>query len=80
MRVRLRFFGRLSEAVTADAVERELGAGARVADLRRELVGEYPGSGALATCMVAVNTDYAADDRELADGDEVAFIPPVSGG
>jgi hypothetical protein len=30
--------------------------------------------------MQMVNHDYVEDDRELRDGDEVAFIPPVSGG
>jgi molybdopterin synthase catalytic subunit len=56
--------------------ERELDGVARVRDLwaRLGLGDEPPG------LLYAVNKEYADADRELADGDEVALIPPVSGG
>jgi molybdopterin synthase catalytic subunit/molybdopterin converting factor small subunit len=56
--------------------ERELDGVARVADVWPALgLGEEPRG-----LMVAVNRTYAGREDELADGDEVAFIPPVSGG
>ena len=40
----------------------------------------YPKMKALSSMMVAVNNSYAPDDLELKEGDEIALIPPVSGG
>lgn len=55
---------------------RELDGVTRVADVWPKLdLGEEPPG-----LLVAVNREYADPDRTLADGDEVAFIPPVSGG
>jgi molybdopterin synthase catalytic subunit len=55
--------------------QREIDA-ATVADVWRALeLGDEP-----AGLLYAVNKEYATPDRELADGDEVALIPPVSGG
>src|ERR671936_1908036 len=56
--------------------ERELEGVERVADVwaALDLGAEPPG------LLYAVNKEYAPRERELADGDEVALIPPVSGG
>ena len=52
-----------------------------VADLRRTLQEVYPSLlDLLPRCAVAVNHEYVADDQLLQDRDEVAVIPPVSGG
>lgn len=51
-----------------------------VGDLRRQLLARWPAMSALASLAIAVNSDYAMDDRLLQPGDEVALIPPVSGG
>jgi molybdopterin synthase catalytic subunit len=74
MRVTVRLFAGLRER--AGWSERELDGVARVADIwsRLELGDEPPG------LLYAVNREYAPPERELADGDEVALIPPVSGG
>jgi MoaE-MoaD fusion protein len=72
--VRVRLFAALRER--AGWSERELAGVARVADVwpALELGDEPPG------LLYAVNREYAPPERELADGDEVALIPPVSGG
>jgi molybdopterin synthase catalytic subunit/molybdopterin converting factor small subunit len=72
--VRVRLFAGLRER--AGWSERELEDVARVRDVwaRLGLGDEPPG------LLYAVNKEYADADRELADGDEVALIPPVSGG
>lgn len=54
--------------------------GQTVADLRAELLKNYPDLGSLRSLMVAVNNVYAEDTTLLSDDDEIALIPPVSGG
>lgn len=74
-------FAKLRDAAGADSVSVELPARASVADLRRRLAESYPAvAGLLERSAVAVNHDFADADRRLAAGDEVAIIPPVSGG
>ena len=51
-----------------------------VFDLKSQLFTEFPKLKELNTLAVAVNETYATDDVEINDGDEVALIPPVSGG
>ena len=73
MAVTVRLFAGLREQ--AGWSRRELEA-ATLADVWPALgLGEEP-----AGLLYAVNREYAERDRELADGDEVALIPPVSGG
>jgi molybdopterin converting factor subunit 1 len=59
----------------------ELPAGATVAVLRATLSNRYPAlAPLLARSAVAVNQEYAEDSVVLSPGDELAVIPPVSGG
>ena len=51
-----------------------------VADLKQLLAAGYPGFSKLSSLAVAVNSEYANDDVVLKKGDEIAIIPPVSGG
>ncbi|MBX9581306.1 MAG: molybdopterin converting factor subunit 1 [Gemmataceae bacterium] len=77
----VRLFARGRELAGADAVPVELPAGATVADLRRALAERYPAlAGLLAASAVAVNHDFAEDADVIAPADELAVIPPVSGG
>jgi MoaE-MoaD fusion protein len=72
--IRVRLFAGLREQ--AGWSEREFDEIARVADVWPALdLGKEP-----AGLLYAVNREYAEADRELHDGDEVALIPPVSGG
>jgi molybdopterin synthase catalytic subunit len=76
MRVRVRLFAMLRERAGTDALELDLPEGARVSDaLERldHLAGGLP-------LVMAVNREYADADAALAAGDELALIPPVSGG
>ena len=81
MRVTVLLFARLRDIAGASEIARDIAPGATIAAVWRELAGEYP---ALApyerSISSAVNADYARMDRVLSEGDEVAFLPPVSGG
>ena len=51
-----------------------------VKELKNWMNLTYPGLEKLTSMAVAVDSEYAEDDQELFDGNEVAIIPPVSGG
>jgi molybdopterin converting factor subunit 1 len=54
---------------------------ATVADLRRALARDLPGLAPLVrNVLIAVGAEYAADDHTVSPGDDIAVIPPVSGG
>jgi molybdopterin synthase sulfur carrier subunit len=77
--VRVRLFAAYREAVGARELEIPLHAASTLADLTELLAARIP---SLRTTrgLVALNQTYVTTDVELHDGDEVAFIPPVSGG
>jgi sulfur-carrier protein len=54
--------------------------GQTVADLRNVLISTYPELAGLKSLLIAVNNQYADDSTELRESDEIALIPPVSGG
>jgi molybdopterin converting factor subunit 1 len=76
MSVTVRLFAILRERAGTDRIELELPEGARVADAL-EAVDHLAGGLRL---VMAVNREYAAPDDPLSAGDELALIPPVSGG
>jgi molybdopterin converting factor subunit 1 len=81
MQVRLRFFASAREAMGRSELAYELADGATVDDLLARLRAEYPRFAALPReMMVSVNLEYRQPEYALGAGDEVAFIPPVSGG
>jgi MoaE-MoaD fusion protein len=74
--VTVKLFAALRERAGVGTRELELPAGSRLADVWARLdLGDEPEG-----LLYAVNREYATPDRELAGGDEVALIPPVSGG
>jgi molybdopterin converting factor subunit 1 len=74
-------FGGVREIVGAGAVELPAGPGETAASLLDALVARHPGLGPWrASLRVAVNREYASGDRAVSPGDEIAVIPPVSGG
>jgi len=79
--VRVRLFASLRESVGRDELELELPEGATPAEVWRRLAAAHPELGPRrASLAAAVNRRYASFDEPLAAGDEVVFIPPVSGG
>ncbi|GIL24319.1 MAG: molybdopterin converting factor small subunit [Bacteroidota bacterium] len=54
--------------------------GTSVGDLRHQLYTTYPDLKKLNSLFIAINLEYAADELVLTEKDEVALIPPVSGG
>ena len=81
MRVRIVYLGILKEIAGKPTEAVELADGARVSDLWLQLVAMYPKfKGFSNSAAVAVNQEYAPPATKLADGVEVALLPPVSGG
>ncbi len=81
MQVRVLYFASFREAMGRDEESRVLRSGALVRDLWAELASDVPLFARFpAMPPAAVNREYAAGDRALHDGDEVAFLPPVAGG
>jgi sulfur-carrier protein len=76
--VRVLLFAALRDAA-GPSVEVSVPAGATVRELRAELARVLPAA-LLARSAIAVNHEYAEDARAVSEGDEVAVIPPVSGG
>ena len=81
MRVTVRVFARLRDIVGAPEIAREITEGATVASVWKGLVAEFPELASYEKSMSsAVNADYARMKDAVRDGDEIAFLPPVSGG
>jgi molybdopterin synthase catalytic subunit len=79
IRVTVRCFAAVREALGTDRLTVDLADGTTVDALRRQLGDGAPKLLRLPLAF-AVNRDYSRGDRPLHDGDEVAFIPPISGG
>jgi MoaE-MoaD fusion protein len=81
MRLRVLFFGMLKDVVGRPAEDLELPEGADLGDVFEHYVASYPRLRELSSSIVtARNQEFADTATVLADGDEVAFLPPVSGG
>ena len=81
MVVTVRLFARLRELAGASELTRELPDGAVAQTLWDSLVRDYPAFEAYGPAIsCAVNQEYSRLTTPLAAGDEVAFLPPVSGG
>ena len=81
MRVTVRLFARLRDIVGSGEITRAADEGATLGDVWRGLVRDYPDLDPYTPAISgARNADYVRLDAPLVDGDEVAFLPPVSGG
>jgi molybdopterin converting factor subunit 1 len=79
MKHRIKTFGIASEIMGGRELALEI-PGRTVADLRRHLLQRYPALEGLKSLFIAVNQNYADEGTELLANDEIAIIPPVSGG
>jgi molybdopterin converting factor subunit 1 len=81
VRVTVRLFARLRDLAGSGELVRDVEAPATVLSVWRGLVDEMPALGDYEKTMsVAVNADYSRMSAPVSEGDEVAFLPPVSGG
>lgn len=81
MRVTVRLFARLRELAGRTEVECDVAEPASVSDVWRAVAGRFPALvpfGQSVSC--AVNADFARMTAPVREGDDVAFLPPVSGG
>ena len=77
MSIQVRFFASLRERLGISEAQVSLPAEATVADVWRALLEDIA---IPANLLAAVNQEYAQLNTPVADGDEVAFFPPVTGG
>jgi molybdopterin converting factor subunit 1 len=81
MRVRVLFFGQLKDITGVTSEDAELSDGARVEDLFERYGRKFPKLAEFrGSTAASVNQEYAGWRATLSSGDEVAFLPPVSGG
>jgi len=80
MTVRVKLFASLRERIGASELVRDLAPAATAGDLLAALREEFPELARSGSVAIAVNAEYVDARHALADGDEVALIPPVSGG
>jgi molybdopterin converting factor subunit 1 len=81
VRVNVRLFARLRDIAGASELARDVADGTTAGGVWRLLADEFPELARYERSIsTAVNADYARMDQVVRDGDEVAFLPPVSGG
>jgi MoaE-MoaD fusion protein len=78
--VRARFFARLRELAGVESEGLQVPPGSTMRDVYEDLRGRHPALPARESVRGALNQEFAEWDAKVSDGDEVAFIPPVSGG
>jgi molybdopterin synthase catalytic subunit len=79
--IHVRLFAGLHDLVGKRDLVLDMPAGATVGQLRDRLGIEYPAVQAmLSTLVCAVDEEYVPSDHVLREGDDVALIPPISGG
>jgi molybdopterin converting factor subunit 1 len=81
VKINVKFFAALHDMTGRRELNLEVREGLTVSDLHRDLCARFPRLADYSSgLMYSVNAEYAPADHTLGDGDEVAFIPPVSGG
>lgn len=80
MNLQIRAFGIAHDIVGGRIFVMDIPASATVGDLKKFLLKKYPAFESLSSLLIAVNAEYGSDEHILTEQDEIALIPPVSGG
>jgi len=80
MKVNILAFGIVKEIFQRSVIEIDLDGTPTISNLKSELEKNYPRLSQIASYMIAVNDEYATTDLIIDSKDEIAIIPPVSGG
>ena len=81
MKIKARFFALYRELIGSGELEIEVVEGITVAGLKEKVTRDFPQlQGHAHSLIMAVNSEYAEPDVKLSPGDEIAFLPPLSGG
>jgi len=80
MKVNILAFGIVKDIFSKSIIEVDVTDTATVAILKTQLEEKYPRLKQLSSYMVAVNNEYAGQEQLIDTRDEIAIIPPVSGG
>ena len=80
MKIEVLAFGIAKDIFGGTSIDVELDGDATTANLKATLEEQYPKLKELRSYMVAVNDEYANGDTAISEQDEIAIIPPVSGG
>ncbi len=80
MKIQILAFGIAKDIVGGTTLDFEIPEGTNVAQLKRQLQKDYPSFTELTSLAIAINSEYAQDEQQISERDEVVLIPPVSGG
>ena len=81
MKLQIRLFAAARQMAHCETLDVDCPAGATVADVRHAVASACPALAPLLShCRFAVNTQYAAEQQVVCPEDQIACIPPVSGG
>jgi molybdopterin synthase sulfur carrier subunit len=80
MKYTINLFGITRDIIGGTSLEIAIEGTVSVHQLLDKLKGDYPKLQAVKSLLVAVNSEYATDDLVISTRDEIALIPPVSGG
>jgi molybdopterin converting factor subunit 1 len=80
MNLNIKAFGIARDFLGESETAFSLNDGNSLADLKRALANRYPEFDKIKAFTIAVNQEYQDDDFIIKEGDELAIIPPVSGG
>jgi molybdopterin converting factor small subunit len=81
MKIQIKLFAAARELSDRGEIEMEVDDGMQVGEMKIKISGEYPNlKDLILRSAVSLNREFATDDYVICEHDEIALIPPVSGG